>query len=51
MYTVVVIAYRLECVHGTKVQNGVVYVLHIRLFISPTDDLTGVPYIRDNSMD
>jgi len=38
MYTLVGVAYRLECVHGTKVRNGVLYIfafLNHTLMTSP----------------
>jgi hypothetical protein len=40
MYTLVGVAYRLECVHGTKVRTGVLYILaslNHTLMTSPRD--------------
>jgi hypothetical protein len=47
MYTVDGVAYRLECVHGTKVRNVILYIFASKSHIH---DLTTVPYIGDDSM-
>jgi len=54
MYTIIVPAYRFECVHGTVITLKPVswykYCVHIRICKSYIDHLTRVTYAGDNNM-